>query len=83
MARLGGYSGENPQGEGVWLTFLQLFDQKSPHQVPFATNLSQKPHPKPVGGTPEAGKKQCAARALLDQGCSQGPRLLEFAALYG
>jgi hypothetical protein len=58
MARLGGYSGETPQGEEASPTFLQLFAQKIALSLALCPNTLAKGHFKPVGGTPEARKKQ-------------------------
>jgi hypothetical protein len=75
MARLGGYSGEPPQGEDAFPTFQQLFTQKIAPTIALCPNTLAEGTPKPVGGTPEARKNKRAARALLDQGWSYVLRL--------
>ena len=68
MARLGGYSGEIPQGEAASFKFLQLCPQKLPFAPALCRNTLAQGTLRPVGGTPKARQNKRTPRASLGQG---------------
>ena len=64
MARLGGYSGENPQGEGASARFLQLLGENHADYLPFVAILSPKATPRRLAAR-QRREKNIARHALF------------------